>query len=82
MVHNTDPSLLFEGGRDRHTQTWTINLKNIPRQAQLTTCPSLQTNNVYKLSVKKEIVQYLHRAAGSPVPVTWCTAIDKGNYTT
>ena len=29
MVHNTDPSMLFEGTRDRDTMMWAINLNSI-----------------------------------------------------
>ena len=39
-------------------------------------------DNVYDFTVRRDIVRYLHRAAGSPVPSTWCAAIDAGNYAT
>ena len=38
--------------------------------------------NVYDCTIKRDIVRYLHRAAGSSVPPAWCTAIDNGNFTT
>ena len=37
---------------------------------------------MYECTRNGDIVRYLHRAAGSPVPSTWCTAIANGNYTT
>ena len=82
MVHNTDPSLSFEGGRDKHTRMWMIDLKSIPEHTEIKARPSLQVNNVYGLSVKKDIVQYLHRTSESPVTSTWYAAINNGNYTT
>jgi hypothetical protein len=37
---------------------------------------------VHKLQRKQQdIVQYLHQAAGSPVPSTWIKAIDAGFFT-
>ena len=39
-------------------------------------------NNVYEIKTKKEIIKFLHKAAGSPVKSTWIQAIKNGQYTT
>ena len=64
---------------------WSINLQTIPSPAPPPTTEIdtvRHANNVYDFTIQRDIVRYLHRAAGSPVPSTWCTAIDAGNYAT
>jgi hypothetical protein len=39
-------------------------------------------NSVYEISKVYDIMQYLHAAAGSPVPSTFVKAIKAGNFTT
>ena len=85
MVHDTDPTMSFEGTRDSITRMWTINLKDISKQTNVTNnavAASMEANNVYDFTLKQEIVKYLHCAAGSPVPSTWCEAIDNNHYAT
>ena len=75
----------FEGTRDSVTRMWTINLNNIakhPKFANNAIGASRQANNVYNYALKRNIVKYLHCAAGSPVPATWCGAIDNNHYAT
>ena len=43
---------------------------------------SLFYNNVHTLSTKSDIMQYLHRAAFSPVVSSWTTAITAGFFPT
>ena len=38
-------------------------------------------NNAYRLTTKKEIVEYYHAAAGWPVKKTWIAAIQRNAYT-
>jgi hypothetical protein len=59
---------------------WTIDLhSHTPSSTQHET---IQINSVYELSLKQDIIKYLHRAAGSPTTATWCAAIANGNYAT
>jgi hypothetical protein len=46
--------------------------------------PSLNSaaSNVYTMQTKRDLVQYLHRAAFSPVISTWTAAIDAGHFST
>ena len=86
IEHETDPARSFQGCRDPITNMWTINLSQVVTIPHLEkkqyTTTDRQANNVYDFTLKRDIVRYLHRAAGSPVPSTWCAAIDKGNYAT
>ena len=41
-----------------------------------------KANNVYGLSLKKEIIIYHHRCMLSPIISTWINTIDKGFFTT
>ena len=89
MEHEMDPSKTFEGQRDQITNMWSIDLNacNMEQQALVPNnndikYTSRQSNNVYDCTLKRDIVRYLHRAAGSPVPSTWCAAIDNGNFAT
>ena len=75
----------FEGTRDRVARVWTINLKDITKQKNATNnaiAASIEANNVYDYPLKRDIVKYLHCAAGSPAPATWCEAIDNNQYAT
>ena len=80
LIHETNPDLSFEGGRDPNTRMWTIDLHHLPQRT--TQQPHMQINSVCQLSLKKDIIKYLHRAAGSPTTATWCAAIANGNYAT
>ena len=80
MVHETNPDLSFEGGRDEVTRMWTIDLHS--RTQPSTQHGTMQINSVYELSLKQDIIKYLHRAAGSPTTATWCAAIANSNYAT
>ena len=66
---------------------WSIDLQQTASIAQQNKNESLCTglgeaNNVNDVTLNRDIVQYLHRAAGSPVPSMWTNAIDKDNYAT
>jgi hypothetical protein len=52
----------------------------IPLVPQLDYQPT--ANNVHELTVKLDIVTYLHRACFSPVPSSWLKAIDAGHFAT
>ena len=41
-----------------------------------------EANNVYNFTLKRDIVRYVYRATGSPVPATWIKSINNGNYAT
>ena len=41
-----------------------------------------QSNNVYELKTKKDIITYLHKSVFSPVPSTYIDAINSGLFTT
>ena len=44
--------------------------------------PNSAAFNVYTMQTKRDLVQYLHRAAFSPVISTWTAAIDAGHFST
>eukprot|EP00957_Ditylum_brightwellii_P092321 7029141-Ditylum_brightwellii.AAC.1 len=52
-------------------------MEPVAYSTQQSTC-----NNVYGLHVKQDMVQYLHGACVSPVPLTWCKAIRRDYYAT
>jgi hypothetical protein len=62
---------------------WTVDISDT---AHTTTTPVQinhpMANNVYDHKKKADIVQYLHKAAFSPVKSTWIRAIQAGFYTT
>ena len=68
--HLTDPSLSLTGQRSSTDGMWYIDL-----------CSHGMANNVHELKKKKDLVTYLHKAAFSPVPITWTKAIDAGYFT-
>ena len=85
MVHETNPSMSFEGTRDSVTRIWTINLKNITKQKNVASnaiAASNEANNLYDCTLKRDIFKYLHCVAGSPAPTIWCNAIDNNHYAT
>ena len=76
---------MFTGKRDRTKNMWSIDLGRPPPTTQTSPSPVAATqhaNNVYDFTIKRDIVRYLHRGASSPVPLTWCAAIDIGNFAT
>ena len=96
LEHQTDPSKSFEGNRYEHTQMWSTELKQkVASKAQnnlvdkyfryrlhIEAHTNKVANNVYDYTLNRDIVRYLHRVVGSPVPSTCIKAIDKGNYAT
>ena len=77
--------VILTGQRDPCTGLWHIPLQmspTSPTPTPSTDTPSPSANNIHELRTKQNIVQYLHQAAGSPVPSTWIKAIDSGFFTT
>ena len=85
MVHETNPSMSFEGTRDSVTRMGTINLDDISKQTNVANNAAaavMGANNVYDFTLKQDIFKCLHCAVGSPAPTTWCEAIDNNHYAT
>ena len=80
IKNTTDPSLSLTGSRAGPNSMWMINL--LPPTINTTNRTIQQMNNVYEVSKQRDIVQYLHKAAFSPVPSTWITAINAGFFAT
>lgn len=76
---------VLRGPRDQRTGLWRVDLAAptgaLPSQNPQ---PPVQheLNSVYHTKTKRELVQYLHAACGSPVPSTWIKAIENGNFAT
>ena len=78
----------LQGTRHLPNGMWTVDLANQQphpltasiRQQIFPT--SSQANSVYELTKKKDIINFLHKAAFSPVPSTWIKAIDSGFFST
>ena len=66
---------IIQGSRDKSTKLWILPTK-------LEGIPEERAYNVYETTNATERVQYLHAAAGYPVPSTWVKAIKKGFYAT
>jgi hypothetical protein len=66
----------MHGQRDQSTGLWTV-----PLDAN-STKKDESINSVYEISKVYNAIQYLHAAAGSPVPSTFVRAIKAGNFTT
>jgi hypothetical protein len=68
--------IVMHGQRDLSTGLWTVPLDtNNTKQNE-------SINSVYEISKVYDTIQYLHAAAGSPVPSTFAKAINAGNFTT
>jgi hypothetical protein len=68
--------IVMHGQRDLSTGLWTVLLDtNNTKQNE-------SINSVYEISKVYDTIQYLHAAAGSPVPSTFVKAIKAGNLTT
>ena len=90
------PKVILTGQRDPSTGLWHIPLQSstsiiptptpssdpVPTTTPSTNLIAPSANNVHELQRKRDIVQYLHQAAGSPVQSTWIKAIDAGFFTT
>jgi hypothetical protein len=66
----------MHGQSDHTTGLWTVPLdaNSIKKDESI--------NSVYEISKVYDAIQYLHAAAGSPVPSTFVKAIEAGNFTT
>jgi hypothetical protein len=66
----------MHGKRNHSTGLWTVPLDtNSTKQNE-------SINSVYEISKVYNTIQYLHAAAGSPVPSPFVKAIKAGNFTT
>jgi hypothetical protein len=78
--------VILEGSRDSSTDLWQLGLQpgTLRQTTQLVHQPGNQPsgNNVHELTVKQDIVTYLHQACFSPIPSTWLKAIDAGHFAT
>jgi hypothetical protein len=92
-ILDTTHNVILQGERDSITGLWQIQLappasesnQIITTNARAQPRPQLRrhaAHNVYELQKLRDIIQYLHQAACSPVPSTWCQAIDAGFFTT
>ena len=93
LQHNTDPNKLFEGAHDKKKGMLHIDLvlhkRMTTKRVETThwldtpTTKSKAANNVYDFTMKRDIVKYLHQAAGSPTPTAtmWIISINNYNYT-
>jgi hypothetical protein len=83
MCNNT---VILQGSRDSATGLWQPFLQpstlphTTPLVQQVDNQPS--ANNVHELTVKQDIMTYLHSACFSLVPSTSTKAIDAGHFTT
>eukprot|EP00957_Ditylum_brightwellii_P089018 6779002-Ditylum_brightwellii.AAC.1 len=74
--------MVLRGPRNKENGSWDINLignHNVSSENNVTvfTC-----DNVNTMTVKKDIVNFLHAAAFSPTERTWKQAIKHGFFTT
>jgi hypothetical protein len=60
----------MSGIRDQQLQLWRVDLKEAPKKKYKPTC-----NNSHENSNLKELINYLHDTALSPVKSTWIKAI-------
>jgi hypothetical protein len=81
-----DDTVILQGSCNASTGLWQLCLQpstllqTRPFVQQLDNPPS--ANNIHKLTVKQDIMTYLHCACFSPVPSTWLNAINAGHFTT
>jgi hypothetical protein len=68
--------VVMHGQRDLSTGLWKVPLDtNNTKQNE-------SINNVYEIIKVYDTIQYLHAAAGSPLPSTFIKAIKASNFTT
>jgi hypothetical protein len=68
--------IVIHGQHDHSTGLWTVPVDtNSTKQNE-------SINSVYEISKVYSTIQYLHAAAGSPIPSTFVKAIKAGNITT
>ena len=82
-VSLTGPNITLTGTHKIDNGLYYIDLQKL-KPAPTTHLPQhyLCSNNVHTLSTKLDIIQYLHRAAFSPIVSSWTTAITAVFYTT
>jgi hypothetical protein len=68
--------IVMHGQRDHPTGLWTVPLD------KKTTKNNESIHSIYEISKVYDAIQYLHAAAGSPVPSTFIKAIKAGKFTT
>ena len=85
--------LLLTGCRERNTGLYFLDFTATHRTTSsshqtsqaLATFPEpdiFSAQSVHEMTTQKYLIQYLHRAAFSPVPSTWIAAIDNGFFAT
>lgn len=74
-----DNKLALEG--DRMIENGLLQIYT-DKPTEVTSDPVQQSNNVYDLQTREQIIKYLHQTAWSPIPETWIAAIEKGFYNT
>ena len=73
------------GKRDIRTGLWFVDIEDNPAATTLPTqhpTYSHQANSAYEQSSKKDLINFLHRAAFSPSVSTWTKAIDNNFFST
>jgi hypothetical protein len=68
--------IVMHGQRDHSTGLWTVPLDTS------STKKNDSINSVYEISKVYDTIQYVHAAAGSPVPSTFGKAIKAGSFKT
>jgi hypothetical protein len=74
-ITTTKPPIL-QGSKSRGAKLWTTSAKYTTKKERA----KEWANNAYDLPSIKQIVRYLHAAAGFPVEDTWIQAIKAGNF--
>lgn len=73
----------MHGHRDTTTGLWLLPSANSNSTRTVPPTPTgHQINSVYELTIKQDVVQYLHKCCFSPATTTWLKAIQKGFFTT
>jgi hypothetical protein len=76
--------IILTGNCNPVSKLWQIKLRQSDNNLENLQTPTTihHANNVYELKKQADIITYLHQAACSPVPSTWCKAIDAGYFST
>jgi hypothetical protein len=74
---NNDGESVMSGVNNQQSRLGRVDLKEAPKSNYKTAC-----NHAHKTSNLKELINYLHATAFSPVKSTWIKAIKNGNFAT
>ena len=68
--------------RNLHNHLWEFKLTQTTQKLNHLPAPPPQINNVYTLSTKSSIINFLHGACGFPAKSSWIHAVKKNFFTT